>query len=87
MKMEVQRRRKGRNTSALLIWHSVVAKPSISHVHRLELGFKLSSAVSQIYGSALIVARLGPRAIFSCATATLVGKQTSHPVATYLIFS
>ncbi len=74
--MEVQRRRKGHDTSALLIWHSAMAKPSASHVRQLELGFKLFFAVSRIYGSArLIMAQLGQRAIFSCATATLVAMQ------------
>ncbi len=61
------------DASAPLIWHSAVVKPSVSHVRRLKLSFKLSSAMSQIYGSArLIVAQLGLHAIFSHATATLV---------------
>ncbi len=63
---------KGDDAFAVLIWYSAVAKPSVSHVRRLKLGSKLFLAMSQIYGSArLIVARLGQRAIFSRATATL----------------
>ncbi len=79
MKMEVQRRRKGHDTSALLIWHLAMAKPSASHVRQLELGFKLFFTVSRIYGSArLIMAQLGQRAIFSHATATLARKKRQH---------
>ncbi len=67
MKIEVQQRSKG---DKALIWYSAVAKPSVSHVRRL---LQALFSRSRIYGAArLIVARLGPRAIFSRAKATLL---------------